>query len=390
MKVLHTSDWHLGKKLEGYSRIDEQQNFIDEIIHIANEKMVDMAIIAGDIYDSPNPSFQAEKLYFDAIKRLSNMGKRPVIVISGNHDSAEKLLASHTLSKEFGVITFGHIWEEKELGRYGSFEVSESYKGAIVIKIGEKEVFVNAMPYPSEKEISENIGEYENYSECLGKILLETHKNNVNNLPSIIISHLFTIGSHKDGSERDIELGGSLAFDLNYMPKADYVALGHIHKPMVFKDKNCVYSGSPMEFRISENKFDKKVFIKDLYSGTLEEIPLKIHKEIKAYTLFSIEEALLKSAELMDKNEWIYFFIETDRPLRNKETKELKRNKNIIEIIPKINWQDQDDYIIEEYNEENVKEAFVNFYKKNRNIDIPQEVYDAFTSIVEGSEDETN
>ncbi len=390
MKILHTSDWHLGKKLEGFSRTDEQQNFIDEIVDITNEKEVDLVIIAGDIYDAPNPSFQAEKLYFNAIKRLSNNGNRPVIIISGNHDSAEKLLASHTLSKEFGIITFGHIWEEKETGKYGNFEVKESFKGAIVLKIGNKEVFINAMPYPSEKELSEKVGKYENYSECLGHILKTTQEYNRNNLQSIIISHLFTIGSHKDGSERDIELGGSLAFNLDYMPQADYVALGHIHKPMVFKDKNCVYSGSPMEFRVSENKFDKKVFIKDLESGKLEEINLKIHKEIKAYTLFSIEEAIKKSVVLMNQNEWIYFFIETDRPLTNKEIRELKKNKNIIEIIPRIDWKDQDDYTIEDYTKENVKEAFVNFYKKNRNIQISQEVFDVFASLVEGSEDETN
>lgn len=393
MKILHTSDWHLGKKLEGYSRIDEQKKFIDEIIDIADREEVDMVIIAGDIYDNPHPSSEAEKLYFEGAKTLSNKGQRAVIVIAGNHDSPDKLLASDTLSKEFGIITFGRPLEIKETGSYGQFEVIESCKGGIVLKINGEELFVNALPYPSEKtlnEVWEREDEERTYSQRIGEILAETHSNKREDLKSIIVSHLFTIGSQKDGTEREIELGGSLAFDLNHLPQSDYTALGHIHKPMVFKDKNCVYSGSPMEFRISESKFDKKVFIKDLDTDELKEIELKIHKEIKAYTLFSIEDAIEKSKELMDSNQWIYLYIETDRPLTGKETREIKRNKDIIEIVPRINWQDNDEFSIEEYNLENIKEAFSNFYKKNRNIEVSEDTYNAFLGLIGEVEDETD
>ena len=131
MKILHTSDWHLGKKLEGYSRIEEQEKFLEELKEICNREEIQVILIAGDVYDSSNPPVEAEKLYFKAIKDLSNNGDRLIIVIAGNHDNPEKLLASTPFSSEYGIITFGKPLEVKELGQYGKWEVIESFEGGI-------------------------------------------------------------------------------------------------------------------------------------------------------------------------------------------------------------------------------------------------------------------
>ena len=86
LKIIHTSDWHLGKLLEGNSRLEEQEQFIDEFVQKVEEKDADLIIIAGDIYDSGNPSAKAECLFYNGVKRISNNGRRAILIIAGNHD----------------------------------------------------------------------------------------------------------------------------------------------------------------------------------------------------------------------------------------------------------------------------------------------------------------
>lgn len=387
MKILHTSDWHLGKKLEGYSRIDEQRIFIDELVDIADSKEVDVVVVAGDIFDVPNPSAKAEILYYQALKRLSNDGKRPVVVIAGNHDNPQKIVAAEPLAREHGIITFGIPLEEKDTGTYGRFQITESFRGAVVIDLGEEKLFVNALPYPSEKTLNETWIEDEKegltYSKRIGEILHSTHSNNTNKLKNIIVSHLFALGAESDGTERQIELGGSLAFNLGDAPKADYIALGHIHKPMKFSKYNAAYCGSNIEYRVSEAKFNKKVLIKDLDSGDLEEVLLKNHKPIKEYTVFSIDEAIIKAEALIGEKEWIYLYIECDRPLKNSELRRIKTNKNIIEIIPNIHYEgEEEELLIEDYTTDRVAEAFDAFYRKETGSKIDEKTKDIFLRLI--------
>ena len=99
MKILHTSDWHLGKTLNNITRYEEQQEFIDEIAEIAKEENVDIILISGDIYDTSNPSAMAENMFFNSAVRLAQNGTVPVMVIAGNHDSPDRLLAGADILK---------------------------------------------------------------------------------------------------------------------------------------------------------------------------------------------------------------------------------------------------------------------------------------------------
>ena len=108
MKILHTADWHLGKRLDGFSRFDEQVAVLNEIITIANEKNVDLILIAGDLFDAFNPPVEAVELFYKTLKNLSNNGKRPVVAIAGNHDSPDRINAPNPLAKECGIILIGH------------------------------------------------------------------------------------------------------------------------------------------------------------------------------------------------------------------------------------------------------------------------------------------
>ena len=118
-------------------------------------------------------------------------------------------------------------------------------------------------------------------------------------------------------------------------------------------------------------------------SGELKEIKLSNYKPIKEYTAFDIEEAMEKANELMDKEEWIYLYIECERPLKNSEVRSIKVNKNVIEIIPKINWGDNgEEVLIEEYTPEGILDAFKIFYKKNLNVDADKKTEKIFLKLM--------
>ena len=108
LKILHTADWHLGKKLDSFSRLEEQIEVMDEICTIADDQQVDMVIVAGDLFDTFNPPVEAIELFYKTLKRLSNNGKRTVIAIAGNHDSPDRIDAPNPLAKECGIIFIGN------------------------------------------------------------------------------------------------------------------------------------------------------------------------------------------------------------------------------------------------------------------------------------------
>lgn len=388
MKIIHTSDWHFGKKLEGVKRIDEQKKFIETFVKIIEEESPQIILIAGDIFDTVNPSAEAETLFYQSIKKISNNGNRAVIIIPGNHDNSERLAASASLSKEFGIIIYEKPFEIKEIGKYGGFEIIASGRGSIEIKINGERVFIYSLPYPSPTALNINFEECV-YSEKIGEILKEGIKSKPFNIPGIIISHLFVTGSSGDGDERNIELGGSLAVNIDDLPDIDYIALGHIHRPMKFEKKRAYYSGSPIEYRSSENKYKKKVFVAEL-KGNLEtevkEIILENYKPIKNYTVYSGEEAVELAQKLINSEEWIYLTIQSNRYLTGGEIRAIKENKNIVQIIPELKpLLETTSKILEnniDYLKMGSKPLFIEFYKNDDGIEPSEDLVKLFLKIV--------
>ncbi|MER2141445.1 MAG: exonuclease subunit SbcD, partial [Priestia megaterium] len=107
MRLLHTADWHLGRTLEGRSRLAEQAQFLDELADIVEEEKVDAILMAGDAFDTVNPPAAAEQLFYESMSRLSNNGKRPIIVIAGNHDNPDRLSAASPLAVHQNITLLG-------------------------------------------------------------------------------------------------------------------------------------------------------------------------------------------------------------------------------------------------------------------------------------------
>ncbi|SMC16737.1 Exodeoxyribonuclease I subunit D [Clostridium acidisoli DSM 12555] len=406
MRILHTSDWHLGKNLEGYSRINEQQAFLNDFIKIVEDNNIDLIIIAGDIYDSANPPAAAERMFYNTLKRLSASGERITLVIAGNHDNPDRLVAAGPLARDHGIIMVGTPKSVVPIGEYGQNRILNSGEGFIEVEINGEKAVILTVPYPSEKRLNEvlysDMDEEEDraksYSDRIKKLFENLSKNYREDTINIAVSHLFAMGSEEGGSERSIQLGGSFIVDGSCFPKdAQYIALGHVHKPQIVPgtNKRARYAGSPIHYNKKEINFKKKCFIIDVKASEqckIEEVEFKVYKPIEVWKCKSIEEAIDKCKANSEKNCWVYLEIETDRYIREDEIKLMKSSKkDILEIMPKIIGEDNVEIEINSFSEKSFEDIFKEFYLKERKVEATSEIVDLLLSIVkEGEEDEAN
>lgn len=406
MRILHTGDWHLGKNLEGASRMDEQELFLNDFVDIVEKNKVDLVIIAGDVYDNSNPPARAEKMFYDTLKKLSKNGERLILVIAGNHDNPERLVAAGPLAMEHGIIMSGTPKTVIQCGEYGQHKVINSGEGFIEVEINNEKAVILTVSYPSEKRLNEVFyGEMDSdedrvktYGERIKSLFDSLEKNYRSDTINLVVSHLFAMGSEEGGSERSIQLGGSYIVNGSCFPKeAQYIALGHVHKPQIVPgtNKKARYSGSPLHYNKKEINITKKCFIIDVKANeecVVNEIELKIYKPIEIWKCESISDAIDKCEENKDRNCWVYLEVKCDRYIREDEIKKMKGiKKDILEIIPKLQSDEENESAVT-IQEKSFEEIFREFYKKERNIEADDEVVNLLLKLVseEGDEDEAN
>ncbi|WIF95355.1 exonuclease SbcCD subunit D [Caminicella sporogenes] len=402
MRILHTSDWHLGKYLENQSRLDEQEKFIEDLIEIADEKDVDLVVIAGDVYDTSNPPARAEKLFYRALNALAKNGERVVLTIAGNHDNPDRITASTPIAREQGIILLGNPKSKVEKGKIGKNEIIDAGEGYLEIKIKNEKAVILTLPYVSEQRLNEVLGDIrseedmqKSYSEKVGKIFNDLSKKFREDTVNIAVSHIFVMGGETSDSERVLQVGGGLTVHADMFPKkAQYIALGHLHKPQKVKntDIKAYYSGSPLQYSKSEIGYSKCVYIVDVEAGkeaVVQEVLLKNRKPIEVWRCSSIEDAIDYCRENQDRKVWAYLEIETDRILSQSEIKEIKKLKpDILSIIPIIEGIERDELNEERFKEKNIIELFKEFYISERNVEPSEEFMKLFGEIAreEGEE----
>ncbi|WP_333886646.1 exonuclease SbcCD subunit D [Clostridium sp.] len=406
MRILHTSDWHLGKSLEGHSRMEEQESFLEDFIDIVQNNHIDLIIIAGDIYDNANPPAKAEKIFYNTLKKLSSNGKRITLIISGNHDNPDRLIAAEPLAKDHGIIMVGTPKSIVPQGNYGDNKVIHSGEGFIELEINGERAVIITVPYPSEKRLNEVLynnmenekEQVKSYNDKIKTLFYNLSKNYRKDTINILVSHLFTMGSDQAGSEKNVQLGGSLIVDSTCFPEnAQYIALGHIHKPQIVPGSNgkARYSGSPIQYNKKEINFKKKCFIIDIKAGedfNIREVEFKVYKPIEVWKCSSIEDAMKKCIENMNRNCWVYLEVTTDRFIREDEIKFMRTTKkDIIEIIPKIKNSSSRKMNIYDFSHKSFEEIFKEFYFKERKVKPQSELIDLLLSIIEeGKKDEAH
>lgn len=272
MKFLHLSDLHLGKRIHNFSMIEDQKYILQEILKVADEEKITSVIIAGDVYDKPVPSAEAVALFDDFLVSLAKRNLN-VFVISGNHDSPER-------------IAFG-----EKLMRLGRVYMSPVYNGKIEPVILDDEfgpVNVYMLPFVKPVHVRHYFEEerIEDYTDALKCVIAhmdirETERN-------ILICHQFVTGAMRSESE-EISVGGLDNVDASVFEGFDYVALGHIHGPQNIGGEKVRYCGTPLKYSFSEADHKKSVTIVELsqkgdMSVTTRELkPLRDLVKIKGF-----------------------------------------------------------------------------------------------------------
>ncbi len=391
MKIIHTSDWHIGKQLNGFSRIEEQKNFIDDFIETVEEENVDIVVIAGDIYDVTTPSIEAEQLFFTSMERITNKGKRIVVVSAGNHDSSDRLMASRVWGAELGVVIVGSINDMVVDKDINDFKIRTIEEGVFSIeKNGETVKFMN-LAYPSETRMNIKIDtkEIEDYSkeynQVIRNIVSEKSKHFGEDSYNVIIGHFLMFGGISSDSEKEINIGGLNSLGSDILPKsADYVALGHLHKKQKISGHNsCYYSGSPLQYSRSEKDSTKYIGIIDSQNKEDSVVfkELKTYKPIEVLSTDDIE----KTIEYIKNNEidtWYYIEIEQSAIETSKIQALRNASNSILEIIPiKSKINNLEDYTMQNRKEKSVSENFVDYYKFVKNVEPSSDIMKIFLEL---------
>ncbi len=336
MNLLHTSDWHIGKRLMDRERLSEQEAALSELADICDREDVSVVLVAGDVFDTYLPSGEAEELFFRAVKRLAGE-KRAVIIVSGNHDDGLRLAAAAPLAEEQGIYIFGNRPHAFSCGGDRPVHAAEAGEGYLVLEDGRGErVFINALPYPNEARFREDKTE-ERFSEKISRWIARGGAGYRGGMPYVLLSHLFAAGGATSESEREIDLGGARAVPLSCFPQEGYVALGHLHKPQKLGE-NVYYSGSLLQYSFDEAGGQKSVNLIRTQGDSIAEvrrIPLTA-----GCPLVRLEAGDLAQAhELLARYEGalIELTLHLSAPLTAEETHALREaNGGLVSLIPRI------------------------------------------------------
>lgn len=280
MKILHTSDWHLGMSLHNVSLIEDQRYFIGNLLEIIKDEAVEAVIVAGDIYDSSISNSDAISLYNHAVTSICGDLKVPVFIIAGNHDGAARLASCRELLQASGLYVTGKLTKEIS---------------PVIIE----DVAFYSIPYFNIDEVRSMYPEKEikSYENAMMTVCDSIRENMDRTKKNIVISHAFVSGAALSDSDRSAMIGTATMVSKDVFEGFDYVALGHLHRPQNI-DKNIRYSGSPIKYSFSEANYNKSVTILDtdkMEHYEVELMPLHNMRIIKGEY-----EKLLSSADYSD------------------------------------------------------------------------------------------
>ncbi len=292
MKILHTSDLHIGHSIGGFDRYDEFKMFFEWLLEVIKKEKIDILIISGDIFDVYFPSNEAVALYYDFLVKLRGVLKK-VIIIGGNHDSPKYLKAPKEILKFLDIVVVSGANDDfKEVIEFDDFEiVAVSFLREGILKKFDSDIV-----------------------EAIKKIY--SHKSD----KKLITTAHFTVYGSEVSSERDIYIGKIESVPSSVFEGYDYVALGHIHKPQEIK-KGVIYSGSPLQLSFNEN-YQKKIVVLD--TDTMEYKFVDVPKFREFYSLKGGFEYIKEEIGKIKKDSFVE--IELDEMVSSIELEKLREN----------------------------------------------------------------
>lgn len=301
MKIAHLADLHIGRKFGTYDLIDDQRKMLQQILQIMKDEAVETVMIAGDIYDKTNPSEQAFSLWNDFLTALEAEDFN-VLIISGNHDSAERLGLGSGIFRKRNIHIVSNFTKDIE-------------KVTLTDEIGPINFYLLPFIKPSYVRNHHESFTQRTYQEAVA-FLLNRIKINENER-NILMAHQFVIANQKEprlsDSEVGQQLGGLESVDAALFDDFDYVALGHIHKPQAMGKQTVCYSGSMLKYSFSEVNDVKSLPILD-YKETLEinRIPLIPEKDVRV--IEGPFDKLIEEAKKAPSDDLIHAIITDETP----------------------------------------------------------------------------
>ena len=318
MKFFHLSDLHLGKRVNEFSMIENQADILQKIIAFAKENKPDAVLIAGDVYDKSTPTIEAIQLLDKFLVQLNELNIT-VFMISGNHDSVER-------------VAFG-----AELLKHSNIHIVQSYKGKInPIVINDKfgEINIWLMPYLKPSLVREYFPQITigTYNEAVFAALSNIEINNKSR--NLLVSHQFVTGAELSEDSEELSVGSSENIDGSMFNGFDYVALGHIHRPQNIERETMRYCGTPLKYSYSEINQQKSVTVVEMKNkgeikiSQLPLVPKHEMREIKG----TYEELMNRNfyRKIDTENEYIYIVLTDEYDEPDALTKLRNVYKNII------------------------------------------------------------
>ncbi|MCL2771334.1 MAG: exonuclease subunit SbcD [Firmicutes bacterium] len=323
MKILHTADWHLGKKVNGISRLDEQKAILQELIGIVEKNSVDVVLVAGDIFNVSTAPQEVYELFYETVLALSNSGNRAVIVVNGNNDEGSRLTASKQFAEQFNIFLIDSLDYEviTSIPKGKAVQVLDIGKGYIKIEKGGERAIVCYLPFPSRKLLSEAKMHDATKDEKIKKLIERSTINFEAGAVNIFLSHIQVEATAGDDSNLTHK------FDISVLPKkADYVALGGFHDMGQVEGMDTVYySGSTTQINPKEQP-EKYVIILNTENSKIvnkEFVKIKNARRIVTFSVKNYEDALKK---LSGNEAHIIEMSFVEGTISKEEISELKKN----------------------------------------------------------------
>ena len=372
MKIIHLADLHIGKRVNEFSMIDDQKYILNQILEIIDKEKPDAVIIAGDVYDKQVPSIEAVELLDSFISDISKR-KTTTFIISGNHDSAERLAFGSSLMA-MGKIYISPVYNGK-ISKYtlkNDFGSANFYLLPFVKPNHVKRFF------PDEK--------IESYTDAI-RVVVDNLKLDTSEI-NILIAHQFVTGASRTESE-EISVGGLDNVDASVFEDFDYVALGHIHRPQKIGTERIRYCGTPLKYSFSEVNDTKSVSIIEINSKedfNLRTIPLIPKRDMRKIRGTYEELTTKNSYENTNTDDYIHVTLTDEFNVADAIQKLRVIYKNIMKLeYDNIRTRESrktnlDDMVIEN---KNPLEIFSEFYKLQNNKEMNDEQKEIIKKIME-------
>ncbi len=297
MRILHTSDWHLGRSFGDFSLLDEQRAFVDWLVTTAQAEQAELVVIAGDLHDRAVPPAAAVSLFSDAVRRLRAVGAE-VVAIAGNHDSGERIDAFDGLVDAGGIVIRGGY-------RAASTVTIRDYSDGPLAIVALPFLEPLMAPIEIRQEILEGSASPRLSHEAVLAHAIERASTDMpEGIRSLALAHAFVTGAAPSDSERELAVGDSGMVSADIFEPFDYVALGHLHRPQLVSGAERIrYSGSPLPYSFGE-RHQKVVVSIDLAPDgavTTHEIPIDVGRAV-ATVSGSFDELMLGPS---DEHSWV-------------------------------------------------------------------------------------